>query len=46
MHIITKSLRVINYEQNGYLFILDGIISKRQKDLGLLMMKFLKHHLR
>ena len=32
---------VINYEQNGYLFILDGIISKRQKDLGLLMMKFL-----
>ena len=32
---------VINQEQNGYLFILDGIISKRQKDLGLLMTKFL-----
>lgn len=32
---------VINNEKYGYLFILDGIISKRQKELGLFITKFL-----
>lgn len=31
----------INQEKYGYLFILDGIISKRQKDLGTLILNFL-----
>lgn len=31
----------VNQEKYGYLFILDGIISKRQKDLGTLILNFL-----
>ena len=34
-----------NDEKYGYLFILDGIISKRQKDLGLLILTFLNQML-
>lgn len=44
-YIINKDLiiypLIINHEKYGYLFILDGIISKRQKDLGLFITKFL-----